>query len=117
MKHILSAVQSISDDVLALLAGLPTATDESRELARLETLMAMNHGLLNAMGVGHAALEAVCQITAAVRLFSFPLVTDFRTGWSAVKADGRRRRRVRHHAIARGRRRGPRAGSARRAGL
>lgn len=86
IKPIIAAIQAIADEVLALVqararagdgeadgtsgaSAAPAATSSpaltESEYSTLCRLAKINHGLLNAVGVGHPALDAVCQAAAS----------------------------------------------------
>lgn len=58
---LLAEVQSISDQAIALLDG---NVSRSEQVQKLQALVDRNHAVLNDLGVGHAALEAIRQKTA-----------------------------------------------------
>jgi len=60
---ILDAIHGISLQVLQLFQS----EADDREVTRsLESLFTINHSLLNAIGVGHPALDEICRTTASV---------------------------------------------------
>jgi len=64
MEPVLDAVQGVTDSILALFKAGEINGEGYR---KIEQLLRMNHQLLNTMGVGHPALDAVCQTTAEAR--------------------------------------------------
>jgi mevalonate kinase len=69
MNQILDAMDSISKDVCGLLADLKQAQDSAAAdqvaatSTKIEELVELNQHLLNAIGVGHPALDTVCAAT------------------------------------------------------
>ena len=69
MGHVLEAMDSISKDACKVYAELKVAQDSNNDTARttsfvqMEGLINLNQHLLNAIGVGHPALDAICAIT------------------------------------------------------
>lgn len=68
VDHVIAAIQGVTDAALAAIAAdaapapappADAAPQPHALLARLQELVRLNHSLLNALGVGHPALEAV----------------------------------------------------------